>query len=74
MTLIKTSLLSFVATVVKLSSVLVINKAIALYVGPSGLAVLGQFQNMLQLAMTASQGAINAGVTKYTAELGGGQR
>lgn len=72
MTLIKTSLLSFVATVVKLSSVLVINKAIALYVGPSGLAVLGQFQNMLQLAMTASQGAINAGVTKYTAELGGG--
>ena len=70
MTLIKTSLLSFIATVVKLLAALVINKAIALYIGPSGLAVIGQFQNMLQLAMTASQGAINAGVTKYTAEIG----
>ncbi|WP_076922945.1 O-antigen translocase [Pseudoalteromonas sp. SK20] len=71
MTLIKTSLLSFIATAVKLLAGLVINKAIALYVGPSGLAIIGQFQNMLQLAMTASQGAINAGVTKYTAEIGG---
>ncbi len=70
MTLIKTSLLSFIATAVKLLAGLVINKAIALYVGPSGLAVIGQFQNMLQLVMTASQGAINAGVTKYTAEIG----
>lgn len=70
MTLIKTSLLSFIATVVKLLAGLVINKAIALYVGPSGLAIIGQFQNMLQLAMTASQGSINAGVTKYTAEIG----
>jgi PST family polysaccharide transporter len=70
MTLIKTSLLSFIATVVKLLAALVINKAVALYIGPSGLAVIGQFQNMLQLAMTASQGAINAGVTKYTAEIG----
>jgi PST family polysaccharide transporter len=70
MSLIKTSLLSFIATAVKLLAGLVINKAIALYVGPSGLAVIGQFQNMLQLAMTASQGAINAGVTKYTAEIG----
>ena len=59
MTLIKTSLLSFIATVVKLLAALVINKAVALYIGPSGLAVIGQFQNMLQLAMTASQGAIN---------------
>lgn len=70
MTLIKTSLLSFIATAVKLSTALVINKAVALYIGPSGLALIGQFQNMLQLAMTASQGAINAGVTKYTAEIG----
>lgn len=70
MTLIKTSILSLIATAIKLLSALVINKAIALYVGPSGLAVIGQFQNFMQLAMTASQGAINAGVTKYTAEIG----
>jgi O-antigen/teichoic acid export membrane protein len=72
MTLIKTSILSFIATAIRLLSALVVNKAIALYIGPSGLAIIGQFQNFLQLAMTASQGAINSGVTKYTAEYGKG--
>ena len=70
MTLIKTSILSFIATAVRLLSGLVINKAIAIYVGPSGLAAIGQFQNFLQLTMVTAQGAINAGVTKYTAEYG----
>ncbi|ELG5191247.1 O-antigen translocase [Vibrio vulnificus] len=70
MNLIKTSILSFIATAVRLISGLIINKAIALYIGPSGLATIGQFQNFLQLTMVASQGAINAGVTKYTAEYG----
>lgn len=51
-------------------SALVINKAIAIYIGPSGLALIGQFQNFIQLAMTAAQGGINNGVTKYTAEYG----
>lgn len=50
---------------------LVINKAVAVYIGPAGLAVIGQFQNFSQLTMTAAQGAINRGVTKYTAEYGG---
>ncbi len=70
MTLIKTSLLSFIATVVKLLAGIVINKAVAVYIGPSGLALVGQFQNFSQLVMTVAQGAINAGVTKYTAEYG----
>ena len=70
MNLIKTSMLSFIATAVRLLSGLIINKAIALYIGPTGLATIGQFQNFLQLTMVASQGAINAGVTKYTAEYG----
>jgi len=70
MTLIKTSVLSFIATVIKILAGLVINKAIALYIGPTGLALIGQFQNFSQLAMTAAQGAINTGVTKYTAEYG----
>ncbi len=68
MTLLKTSVLSFIATVVKLFAGLVINKAVAVYIGPSGLAIVGQFQNFSQLIMTAAQGAINTGVTKYTAE------
>lgn len=70
MTLIKTSVLSFIATVIKLLAGLVINKAVAVYIGPSGLALVGQFQNFSQLVMTAAQGAINTGVTKYAAEYG----
>ncbi len=49
---------------------LVINKAVAVYIGPAGLALVGQFQNFTQLVMTAAQGAINSGVTKYAAEYG----
>lgn len=71
MTLIKTSILSFISTVIKLLTGLVINKAVALYIGPSGLALIGQFQNFMQLAMTTAQGGINSGVTKYTAEYEG---
>lgn len=68
MTLIKTSVLSFIATVIKIISGIIINKAIAVYVGPSGLALIGQFQNFTQLITTVAQGAINKGITKYTAE------
>ena len=49
-------------------AILVTNKVVALYVGPSGLALMAQFQNISQLALTVAQGGINAGVTKYTAE------
>ena len=70
MTLVKTSFLSFIATAMKLLSALAINKAVAVYVGPSGLALIGQFQNFTQLVMTAAQGAINSGVSKYAAEYG----
>lgn len=70
MKLIETSILSFIATAVTMVSGLVINKAVAIYIGPSGLALIGQFQSLSQLAMTAASGAINKGVTKYTAEYG----
>lgn len=70
MTLVKTSILSFVATAIKLLAGLVINKAVAIYIGPSGLALIGQFQNFIQIAMTVASGAINTGVTKYTSEYG----
>ncbi|EKT61268.1 O-antigen translocase [Providencia sneebia] len=70
MTLIKTSLLSLIATFFKMLSGLVINKAVSIYIGPAGLAVIGQFQNFSQLVLIAAQGAINSGVVKYTAEYG----
>lgn len=45
-----------------------INKILAIYVGPAGYAALGQFQNAVQMITALASGAINTGVTKYTAE------
>lgn len=45
-----------------------INKVLAMVVGPSGYAIVGQFQNAVQMITTFSSGAINNGVTKFTAE------
>ncbi len=70
MTLIKTSILSLIATFFKMLSGLVINKAVSVYIGPAGLAIIGQFQNFSQLILIVAQGAINNGVVKYTAEYG----
>lgn len=68
MTLIKTSLLNGIAVIIKMLTLLGLNKILAIYVGPSGYAALGQFQNAVQMITTFASGAINTGVTKYTAE------
>lgn len=70
MTLIKTSLLNGIAVLIKMLTLLGINKVLAVYVGPAGYAALGQFQNAMQMITTVASGAINTGVTKYTAEYG----
>jgi len=48
-----------------------LNKILAYSVGPSGYAVIGQFQNFISMLTTLAGGAINQGVTKYTAEYSG---
>lgn len=68
MNLVKTSFLSGIAAFVKIISVLVINKMLSVITGPSGLAIFAQFQNAQSIIATISQGGINSGVTKYTAE------
>lgn len=68
MTLIKTSALNAIAVAVRTLSALVLNKILAQVVGPSGYAAIGQFQNFISLATTLASGAINNGVTKFTAE------
>lgn len=68
MNLIKTSFLSLISTSIKILSALFINKALSLFIGPSGIATIGQLQNVIQIATTISQGGILPGVTKYTAE------
>jgi polysaccharide transporter, PST family len=47
---------------------LILNKIIAMYVGPGGYAVIGQFQNVVAMITALASGALNVGVTKYTAE------
>lgn len=71
MTLIKTSLFNGIAVVIKMLTLLGINKILAIYVGPAGYAAIGQFQNALTMITTFASGAINTGVTKYTAEYHG---
>lgn len=68
MTLIKTSLLNAIAVIIRMAAMLGINKVLAIYVGPAGYAAIGQFQNVVQMITTFASGAINTGVTKYTAE------
>lgn len=68
MTLIKTSVLTAISTIIKVIAGFVINKVIAVYVGPSGLAVVGQLQNFMSIVTTFSNGAITSGIVKYTAE------
>lgn len=67
----KTIVLSGISTVIKLLAWLVINKIVAVYIGPSGIALIGQFQNLLNIVISFGNGAISNGVTKYVAEYSG---
>jgi PST family polysaccharide transporter len=67
-TLYKTSLLNSIAVGVKVASALILNKVLAIYVGPSGYAVIGQFQNAVSIAVQLAGGIFSTGVTKGTAQ------
>lgn len=68
MNLIGTSILSSLAVATRLGAMLVINKILAVYVGPSGYALIGQFQNALTGLTALASAGVGVGVTKYTAE------
>ncbi len=46
----------------------ILNKILAVYVGPAGLCCNWQFQNFIQMVTTFAGSAINTAVIKYTAE------
>ncbi len=71
MKLIKTSLYSAISTFIRIISGFVANKIVAIFTGPSGIALIGQFTNFVAIILTISNGAINTGVVKYTAEYEG---
>ena len=68
MNLLKTSALNGVAVLIKIATMFILNKILALYVGPAGYAAIGQFQNFIQMVTTFAGSAINTAVVKYTAE------
>lgn len=57
-----------VQTVMKIFFGIVINKIIAVYTGPSGFAILGQFQNFSAIVTGLANGSIQTGLVKKTAE------
>lgn len=68
MNLLKTSVLNGVAVLIKTATMFLLNKMLAVYVGPAGYAAIGQFQNFIQMIISFSGAAINTAVVKYTAE------
>ncbi len=68
MTLIKTSVLSAISTIIKVIAGFVSIKVVAVYVGPSGLALIGQMQNFISMMSSVASAGLNSGVVKYTAE------
>lgn len=68
MTLIKTSFLTAIATIVRVTSNFIINKVMAMYVGPTGLAIVGQLVDFVGIVTALSNGATTQGITKYIAE------
>lgn len=69
--LFQTSLWNGIATIIKMGTGLISNKIVAVYLGPSGIALLGQFNNFIGMATQFATGGFNAGVTKYLAEYRG---
>jgi PST family polysaccharide transporter len=68
MNLLKTSVLNGVAVLIKTATMFILNKILAVYVGPSGYAAIGQFQNFILMITTFAGSAVNTAVVKYTAE------
>jgi polysaccharide transporter, PST family len=68
MNLLKTSMLSAVATIVRIFCGLIITKVVAVFAGPAGLAVIGQLQNIINIIMLITGDFLKTATTKYTAE------
>jgi polysaccharide transporter, PST family len=60
--------LNAVAIAIRLFAAFAVNKILAVYVGASGYALIGQLQNVTAALTMFAAGATNQGVTKLTAE------
>lgn len=68
MKLLKTSFLNGIAVLIKTVTGIILNKILAIFIGPMGYANIGQFQNFIQMITAFTSGFINTAIVKYTAE------
>lgn len=68
MNLIKTSFYTSIATAISFISGFIVTKVVAVKIGPTGMAYLGQFQNTTAILTMFATGAIANGVVKYLAQ------
>jgi PST family polysaccharide transporter len=47
---------------------IIMNKVVAVTLGPSGLALIGQFQNFYSLCVGVASGSVHSGIVKYTSQ------
>jgi O-antigen/teichoic acid export membrane protein len=66
-------LFSSISTAIRLVTSFASAKIMAIYLGPAGLGLLGQFSSFISIVLNASTGAINNGTTKYLAEFTGNE-
>lgn len=67
MNLIKTSLWSGISTIIKMAASIVTQKILAVFIGPEGIALLGNFNNVIGMVTPFANGATGNGVIKYLA-------
>lgn len=66
--LVKVFSLSGVSTIVKLITGIIRTKIVAMLIGPSGIALISQMKDTIDLFARISNGGVTTGVTKYIAE------
>jgi len=62
------SIYSAIATIIKLATLLLMSKIVAVYLGKEGLGLIGQLTNFVAIALVLAGGCINIGVIKYVSE------
>ena len=56
------------SNIINIAAVFVVQKVIALQVGPAGVEIVGQYQNFLGITTSLATGGIDTGIVKYVAE------
>lgn len=68
MNIFSTTILTIIATSIKLLNAFFIVKLVSIYIGPEGLAKVGQFISLITFLTVVSGGGISYGIIKYVSE------